>query len=196
MLARCHHLVVPLRDLPPVALLAVWRGRGEPPAALSEVVGGRPHAVALGTAEVNRFWEPRERMTETISKEGIPHKLDVSLPPTSLARFVSAVTAATAPHRLVVFGHLGDGNLHVNLLGPESSDESVDDEILQLVAVHGGSISAEHGIGRAKVRWLHLARSPEELEVARAIKRALDPAGVMNPAVLRPPMPRAAAAPL
>ena len=60
-------------------------------------------------------------------------------------------------------------------------DDAVDDAILRLVADHGGSISAEHGIGRAKQRWLHLSRTPEELRAFRAIKAALDPLGILNP---------------
>ena len=83
--------------------------------------------------------------------------------------------------------HLGDGNLHVNVLGPDPDDESVDEQILRLVAEHGGTISAEHGVGVAKARWLGLVRSPEEIAAMRAIKAALDPAGLLNPGVILPP---------
>ena len=86
--------------------------------------------------------------------------------------------------RVFVFGHLALGNLHVNVTGPAPEDERVDDAVLRLVVEHGGSIAAEHGIGRAKARWLGLARSPEELAVQAAIKRALDPGGLLNPGVL------------
>jgi FAD/FMN-containing dehydrogenase len=85
-----------------------------------------------------------------------------------------------------VFGHLGDGNVHVNVLGPREDDDLVDDAVLHLVAGLGGSISAEHGIGTAKRRWLHLSRTPEEIAVFRAVKKALDPDGVLNPNVLLP----------
>jgi FAD/FMN-containing dehydrogenase len=82
-----------------------------------------------------------------------------------------------------VFGHVGDGNLHVNVVGPAADDDGPDDAVLHLVAAHGGSISAEHGIGRAKQRWLHLSRTPDELRTFRAIKAAFDPAGILNPGV-------------
>jgi FAD/FMN-containing dehydrogenase len=86
--------------------------------------------------------------------------------------------------RLWVFGHIGDGNLHLNVTGLDPADDRVDEAVLTLVAEAGGSISAEHGIGVAKARWLPLARSPEEIATFRAIKSALDPDGILNPGVL------------
>ncbi len=86
--------------------------------------------------------------------------------------------------RTIVFGHLLDGNLHINVLGPEPDDPAVDDAVLGLTLEHGGSISAEHGIGVAKVAWLARDRTPGDLAAMRAIKRALDPDGIMNPGVL------------
>jgi len=83
-----------------------------------------------------------------------------------------------------LFGHAADGNVHVNITGVDPDEESVDDLVLRVVAGYGGSISAEHGIGRAKARWLHLNRSPAEIDTFRAIKAALDPDGIMNPGVL------------
>ena len=83
-----------------------------------------------------------------------------------------------------LFGHAADGNVHVNVTGVDPDDDAVDDLVLRLVAAAGGSISAEHGIGRAKARWLHLNRSPAEITAFRAIKAALDPDGIMNPGVL------------
>jgi FAD/FMN-containing dehydrogenase len=79
--------------------------------------------------------------------------------------------------------------VHVAVLGVDASDddpggERVDDAVLRLVADRGGSISAEHGVGVAKTRWLHLSRSPEEIAAMRAIKHALDPAALLNPGVL------------
>jgi FAD/FMN-containing dehydrogenase len=72
------------------------------------------------------------------------------------------------------------------VVGPPPDDDAVDDAVLTLVAARGGSISAEHGIGRAKAKWLHLVRSPAELAAYRAIKAALDPDGILNPGVLIP----------
>lgn len=133
-----------------------------------------------------RLWAYRERHTESINAAGVPHKLDVSLPLARLAAFEERCLAL-APGA-ILYGHLGDGNLHVNLLGLAPDDESVDTAVLRLVIEHGGSISAEHGIGRAKAGLLHLDRGPGDLAAMRAIKRALDPAGILNPGVLFAPM--------
>jgi FAD/FMN-containing dehydrogenase len=140
-----------------------------------------------------RLWRLREGHTEAINalggEIGAPHKLDVTLPASRLAEFTTRVrdeVAAIAPRaRTFLFGHLGDGNLHVNVVGLEPDDERVDDAVLRLVVALGGSISAEHGIGTAKARWLALDRSAAELEAFAAIRDALDPAGVLNPSVLR-----------
>ena len=145
-------------------------------------------AVATDPAGMERLWSYRERHTEAVSTLGVPHKLDVTLPLGQLEDFVRSVREtvekAAPGARLVIFGHIGDGNLHVNVVGPDPDDESVDDAVLQLVAELGGSISAEHGIGRAKTKWLHLSRSPAELAAMRAVKAALDPQGILNPGVL------------
>jgi FAD/FMN-containing dehydrogenase len=138
--------------------------------------------IADDSTSRERLWRLRESHTEAISAAGIPHKLDVGVPLDRLADFVDAVQAATPPPaRTIVFGHLGDGNLHVNVLGPDPEDEGIDEAILRLVAEHGGTISAEHGVGVAKARFLHLTRSPAEIAAMRAIKAALDPGGLLNP---------------
>ena len=80
-----------------------------------------------------------------------------------------------------LFGHLGDGNVHVNVLGPGPDDEAADEAVLGLAARLGGTISAEHGVGVAKARFLGLVRSEAELGAMRAIKGALDPASLLNP---------------
>jgi FAD/FMN-containing dehydrogenase len=129
------------------------------------------------------LWRYRDAQTEAVNAVGVPHKFDVTLPPPGLARFVDEVRTLGSG-TTIVFGHVADGNLHVNVLG----DDDVDDDVLRLVAGYGGSISAEHGIGTAKKRWLHLVRSEAEIAAFRAIKRALDPAGILNPNVLLPPL--------
>ncbi len=145
-------------------------------------------AVATDAGGRARLWAYRERHTEAISALGIPHKLDVTLPLSRLAEFearVREVVADAAPgSTLILFGHLGDGNLHVNVVGPAPDDEAVDDAVLHLVAGLDGSISAEHGIGRAKVSWLGLSRPEAELAAMRTLKSALDPHGLLNPGVL------------
>ena len=146
----------------------------------------RDAAVAADRADAARLWAYRERITEAVATLGTPHKLDVSLPIRRLAPFLTALPAVTAGHVTHVWGHVGDGNLHVNVLGPADDDETVDGAVLALAAEHGGSIGAEHGIGRLKRRWLHLSRSPAELAAQRAVKRALDPSGLLGPGVLLP----------
>ena len=89
--------------------------------------------------------------------------------------------------RVVWFGHLGDGNLHVNILGLPPDDFTVDDGVLDLVTAMGGSISAEHGIGIAKRAALERSAGSADLAAMRAIKRALDPRGILNPGVLIAP---------
>ena len=156
-------------------------------AALADVVGDRSAAAATDPAGRQRLWQFRERVSEAIAHEGVPHKLDVTLPLGQLADFAGEVAAATRrPPGVFLFGHLGDGNLHVNVVGPAPDDDRIDDAVLRLTVAHGGSISAEHGIGRAKRPWLHLNRSPAEIAVFRAIKTALDPNGILNPGVLLP----------
>jgi FAD/FMN-containing dehydrogenase len=159
-------------------------------AALDGLPGLHDAVAADDGPDRTRLWSYRERVTEAIAAVGVPHKLDVGLPPATIPAFVAAlgpaVVAAGPEARLVVFGHLAAGNLHVNVLGVDPASEQVDDVILQLVLAHGGSIGAEHGIGRAKARWLSRARSPGELAVQVAIKRALDPGGLLNPGVLDP----------
>ncbi len=88
--------------------------------------------------------------------------------------------------RLVVFGHVNEGNLHVNVLRAGGCGEDVTDAVRRLVASLHGSISSEHGVGRAKVAWLQLSRSATEIAAMRAIKSALDPKGTLNPGVLLP----------
>ena len=134
------------------------------------------------------LWRYREAHTEAVNVAGVPHKLDVAVDPMRLDELCGAVRALVAgvdpTWRVVLFGHVADGNVHVNLLGPAPEDERADDEVAALVASMGGSISAEHGIGTAKRRWLPLVRTPAELAAYRAVRRALDPAGILNPNVL------------
>jgi FAD/FMN-containing dehydrogenase len=134
------------------------------------------------------LWAYRESHTEAINAAGVPVKLDVAVPLVEFADCVAAlpaaVTAVAPGARVILFGHVNEGNLHVNVLDALDADEAVSDAVLRLVASYGGSISAEHGVGRAKRDWLPLSRSAEEIAMMRAIKHALDPAGRLNPGVL------------
>src|SRR5579862_5693407 len=143
-------------------------------------------AVALDAQARAALWAYRERHTESISAAGVPHKLDVALPAARLAIFraeLDEIIAGLAA-RAIVFGHIGVGNLHVNVLGPGPDDDRADDAVLRLAAAQGGTISAEHGIGRAKAALLPVSRSAAEIAAMRAIKHALDPANLLNPGVL------------
>lgn len=166
---------------------------------LIEAVDASPAlAVAVGEDPPTRrrLWQYRELHTEAIAVRAadmasVAHKLDVAVPLSRLGDFleeVKAVVAGAAPSaECYVFGHLGDGNLHINLVGQLGTPDLIDRQILELTTRYGGSISAEHGIGASKAQWLGLTRSAEEIQVMRDIKRALDPAGIMNPGVLFPP---------
>jgi FAD/FMN-containing dehydrogenase len=161
--------------------------------ALSAATGVLDAVIASDEVSIRRLWAFREGVAEAISAEGIPHKLDVAVPLDRLATFEDGIkrivrergSAAEQPW-LVVFGHLAEGNLHVDVLGVDPDDAAIDDAILQLVVDLGGSVSAEHGIGRAKRRWLTRARDAADYGAMLAIKRALDPKGILNPGAMFP----------
>ena len=149
--------------------------------------------VATDARGMAALWAYRERLTEAIATTGIPHKMDVAVPAGELGGFRSeldGVLRAATDHDsesiVIVFGHIGVGNLHVNVIGPDPADTSVDVAVARLAAAHGGSVAAEHGVGRAKTAWLGLTRSVAEIAAMHAIKAALDPAGLLNPGVLLP----------
>jgi FAD/FMN-containing dehydrogenase len=160
-------------------------------AVLDSVAGVEDVAVATDSARRAQLWRYREGHTEAINTLGAPHKLDVTLPAPRLAAFldhVGDVVRGADPNATTwLFGHVGDGNVHVNVTGVEPDDLSVDDRVMHYVAELGGSISSEHGIGTAKRTWLHLNRTDAELAAFRRLKTALDPAGILNPNVLLPP---------
>ena len=134
----------------------------------------------------------RDRITEAIATRAQqigrpPLKLDVAVPLDALGKLLEvAQNAADDDEALLVpFGHLAEGNIHLNYLGATNLDQ-VTETVLTKVAELGGTISAEHGIGIAKPRWLHLIRSPGDLAAQRAVRRVLDPNGILNPGVLTP----------
>ena len=148
-------------------------------------------AIATSGAMRERIWQLREEHTLAINTLGPPIKFDVTIPTSSLSDFadsVCRVIADVAPHAQVfLFGHAADGNLHVNVCGidPDSSlVPAVEDAVMSEVGEFNGSVSAEHGIGTAKKRFLSLSRSQAEIDAMRAVKQALDPDGIMNPNVL------------
>jgi len=145
-------------------------------------------AVALDAAERSRLWRFREAQSEAFSALGVAHKLDVSVPLPVLApcadELRELVHSFASVREFGIFGHLADGNIHLEIIGPEPHDDSVTIAVLEHVSRYGGSISAEHGVGRAKAAELHLCRSAAEIAAMRGIKAALDPDGIMNPGVI------------
>ena len=168
-------------------------GSDDIPGRLADATLPEETWVATDARGMAALWAYRERLTEAIATRGIPHKIDVAVPAGELGAFRSELdgvarsgTGHDGEPEVIVFGHIGVGNLHVNVIGPDPADTSVDAAVVRLVAAHGGSVAAEHGVGRAKATWLGLSRSAAEIAAMRAIKAALDPAGVLNPGVLLP----------
>lgn len=153
--------------------------------------------IAQSEAQRHEFWEVREQIPEANRRVGSISSHDISLPMGAVATFIEQGGAALArlgDFRINCFGHLGDGNLHYNVFPPKGRDKSefhnLRDDIKtcvhDLVDAMGGSVSAEHGIGRLKVGDLERYGDPVKLEVMRGIKALLDPNGILNPgAVLR-----------
>jgi FAD/FMN-containing dehydrogenase len=185
----------PFAEKHPAYLLVELDGMDDPTPELTAALDSagnvvRDAVLAPDAAARERLWRLRERHTEAVNAVAVPHKLDVAVPVSGLAAFVDEVREAireVAPDASAyLYGHAGDGNLHVNVVGPPPEEESVDDAVLELAIRHGGTISAEHGIGVAKVAWLERDRGAADVAVMRAIKGALDPAGMLNPGVLLP----------
>ena len=146
--------------------------------------------VSMDATDRSRLWSYRERQTEAVSTLGVVHKLDVSVPTRRLQEFSDGLRSVLSTHpdvtRVIVFGHLAEANLHIELVGPSVDDDRVDGAVLTWAAQCGGSVSAEHGIGRAKTRYLSLCRSANDLAAMASIKNALDPVGILNPGVIFP----------
>ena len=146
--------------------------------------------VATSDRERQRLWQYRELHTLAISNKGIPLKLDVTIPLGNLTHFLDSIATIcgninplSIPY---VFGHSADGNMHLNILQSEPNVAEMEEEILKFVVSLDGSISAEHGIGRAKAPYLHLQRNEEEIRLFREMKKAFDPKSILNPDVIFP----------
>ena len=149
--------------------------------------------VAASGEQAKNLWALRENLSDAQAAEGPNIKHDISIPISRIGEFIAATDARLAQAfpgmRMVTFGHLGDGNLHYNVAHPEGGDATafvartpeVNRIVHDSVAEFGGSISAEHGLGQYKRDEILRYKSPVEMELMRAIKRALDPLGIMNP---------------
>ncbi|WP_411033545.1 FAD-binding oxidoreductase [Shinella sp. BYT-45] len=152
------------------------------------------NAVIAASEEQRRaLWHMRESMSPAQKPEGGSIKHDVSVPVSAIADFMAeadaAVTAAIPGARICSFGHMGDGNIHYNISQPVGADtkaflgrwREINRLVHGIVLKYGGSISAEHGIGQLKRDELAAVREPIEMDLMRRVKRAFDPAGIMNP---------------
>jgi FAD/FMN-containing dehydrogenase len=142
-------------------------------------------AIATDAAARKALWRFREAHNETVRSLGVPLKLDVSVPVGAVPVFerdVRTLVEDVEPDaELILYGHLGDGNVHVNVIGAGEAADTLEDLILRAAADRGGSISAEHGVGLAKSSWLDLCRSETEISLMRDIKRVFDPGGILSP---------------
>ena len=153
-------------------------------------------AIAQNEAQAKAFWNLRENQSAAQKPEGATWKHDVAVPVSKTARFIAEATAAMkafAPEaRVAAFGHLGDGNIHYDVLQPEGVDGAAHsarrDEgskiVHDIAMALGGSISAEHGLGVMKTAEALRYKSPEEVAASRAVRAALDPKRILNPRVL------------
>jgi FAD/FMN-containing dehydrogenase len=193
----------PMRDVYPWYVLMDVTSQGPPGSLhepLSEALASAHEAALIGDAviaasatQAAKLWRMREGLVEAQAAAGGSIAHDVSVPvsriPAFLERADAALAAAYPGVRKCAFGHVGDGNMHYNPVrplaweGPRFHEERarINRIVHDIVADLGGSISAEHGIGRARLAELERYKQPVELEMMRAMKRALDPNGIMNP---------------
>jgi len=147
--------------------------------------------VCTSQAQREALWALRDDV-EGIFRLGAPVAFDVSLPLPAMEDYVTEVLGRLErewPHyRRFLFGHLGDGNLHLIAVGPPSAEarHGIERCVYEPLVSRGGSVSAEHGIGLEKRPWLELCRSPAELALMRKLKQALDPKGILNPGRVLP----------
>lgn len=198
---------LPMAVVPPWgALISIGVPRGiDPGQALEDLFASALAAglvsdgvIAQSQAQREMLWEMREQIPQANRRIGAIASHDISLPLGELAAFIpraqEALLAEAPALRINCFGHLGDGNLHYNLFPPAGGLASsyaqqrahLTGIVYDLVSEMGGSVSAEHGIGRLKTAELARYGDPVRLGALRAVKAALDPRGIMNPGVLFP----------
>jgi glycolate oxidase subunit GlcD len=148
--------------------------------------------ISQSEQQAHNLWRLREDISETIS-EWTPYKNDISTVVSKVPAFLDEVEAVVnnsyPDFEIIWFGHIGDGNVHLNILKPEHLPKEeffakchhVSQWVFEIVQRYGGSVSAEHGVGLLKKDYLQYSRSPQEIELMKAIKRVFDPNGVMNP---------------
>ncbi len=150
-------------------------------------------SIAQNSHQNHTFWKYREGISESLSLAHTVHKNDISLPLRNMEAFLiemqSLLDTKYSGFEIALFGHIGDGNLHLNIVKPKDITnevffqqcKSVDPEMFLLIQKHKGSISAEHGIGLLKKDYLNFSRSEEEIAAMKSIKLVFDPKNIMNP---------------
>ncbi|WP_411816251.1 FAD-binding oxidoreductase [Hyphococcus sp. DH-69] len=194
----------PLNARHPVYVLAEFTSSAPTDAGLRESVEAlladalekiiiRDATIAENEAQAQNLWHIRHSVSEATSGEGLGARHDVSVSTNDIPAFIEKANAAVKKivptARFVTFGHIGDGNIHYNILAEEGADkhalddqrETIEQAVYDVIGDFDGSISAEHGIGRHRRDDLAARKSPVEMEMMRAIKKALDPQGIMNP---------------
>jgi FAD/FMN-containing dehydrogenase len=149
---------------------------------------GEP-AVGVDTAAQQRLWRVRESLADVLGVYGPPLKFDVSLPLPAIAGFARDAAALIHKHVAaalpLLFGHIGEGNLHLNVLRvPLEQEKALYGPMMDLIAQCGGNVSSEHGVGTRKRPYLGMSRETGDIAAMRAVKAALDPTGYLNAAVL------------
>ncbi|KAK7058824.1 D-lactate ferricytochrome c oxidoreductase [Paramarasmius palmivorus] len=149
--------------------------------------------LAQSPAQFTSLWALREGVTEAVSKEGKAYKYDISVPLSTFKEVVDTtrnhlrskgLLGPDAVKHVIGYGHVGDGNLHLNVVANAYTDEiqnALEPFIYEIVASHRGSISAEHGIGAMKTHALHYSKDAVSLALMKKIKDMFDPKGIMNP---------------
>jgi len=142
------------------------------------------------------FWKLRHSISEALNGEGVGARHDVSVPTSTIPEFLSkgrkVIKTITPQARIAAFGHVGDGNIHYDIIPADGAPKTsldhkrceIEEAVYDLISEFNGSISAEHGIGTHKRESLARRKSIVEMATMRAIKTALDPAGIMNPGKL------------
>jgi D-lactate dehydrogenase (cytochrome) len=155
--------------------------------------------IATTLQQRETLWRMRESVPEAQRHAGASIKHDIAVPISRIATFIQQAGDWVQTHvpdgQLIAYGHLGDGNLHFNIQQRPGADAAtflasapaIHRAILDLVAAHGGTFSAEHGIGQLKLDEMRRYKTPAELAVMRALKQALDPLGILNPGKMLPP---------
>ncbi|KAL1422622.1 hypothetical protein MTO96_021873 [Rhipicephalus appendiculatus] len=149
--------------------------------------------MAKDSARVKELWRLRESIGEALRHDGYVYKYDISVPLATYMDVVALVrerVRGTSAMRVCGFGHMGDSNLHLNITAAgwdEALLGRIEPFVYEWTASVRGSISAEHGIGLHKKRFLHLCKTPAALEAMRSLKRAFDPLGILNPYKMLPP---------